>query len=55
MSDDGKVIDIYEWRRPWKRGEFMGCAIPAEPATETEKDEWSRLTKAVREWKKPQS
>jgi len=31
MSDDGKVIDIYEWRRPWKPGEFRGCAIPVEP------------------------
>ena len=31
MSDDGKVIDIYEWHRPVKPGEFMGCAIPVEP------------------------
>jgi hypothetical protein len=27
MSDDGKVIDIYEWHRPRKPGEFMGCAL----------------------------
>jgi hypothetical protein len=34
---DNKVIDIYEWRRPVKPGEFMGCALtelPTPPETE---------------------
>jgi hypothetical protein len=40
---DNKVIDIYEWRRPRKPGEFMGCAlVELSTPTETVKDERSR-------------
>jgi hypothetical protein len=39
VSDDGKVIDIYEWTRPLKPGELpMGCTLvelstPTQPET----------------------
>jgi hypothetical protein len=46
-----KVIDIYDWQRPLKKGEpipMMGCAIPmmATP-TQNEKNEWARLAQAA--------
>jgi hypothetical protein len=44
---DNKVIDIYEWHRPLKPGEFPKvCAIPVEPTpTQPEKDERRRKMK----------
>jgi hypothetical protein len=40
---DNKVIDIYEWRRPLKPGEFMGCAlVELSTPTQPEKDERPR-------------
>jgi hypothetical protein len=44
VSDDGKVIDIYDWRRPVKPGElFRGCALVAlSTSTQPEKDEQPR-------------
>jgi len=41
MSDDGKVIDIYDWHRPLKPGELpRGCyltELPMPPETEQTK------------------
>ena len=43
---DNKVIDIYEWRRPLKPGEFMGCALAElSTPTPTEQKEQSRKVK----------
>jgi len=40
---DNKVIDIYEWRRLRKPGEFMGCAlVELSTPTENEKNERPR-------------
>jgi len=46
MSNDGKVIDIYEWHRPLKPGELpRGCILTELPMpTQTDKPRKLRLS-----------